>query len=94
MSRRFFTKDPDGVKPFWFDFTRWLRDGENLLTAVVTADNGITVDSYVIEDNVKVNTVLSGGTVGTRYAVQCRITTTTTPARVTDKTLYVDVIQG
>lgn len=95
MARRVFSKDPDGVKPFWFDFTRWLRTGEAIATADVTAAVGITKDSSnVIDSGTRVIVVLSGGTVGARYPIQCRVTTDSSPARVTDKTMYVDIIEG
>lgn len=56
-----------------WNWTDWLN-GETIVTAVVTADTGITVDSYSNTDTV-VTMRLSGGTIDTAYNVRCAITT-------------------
>lgn len=74
-------KDPDAVLDYKFDWADphagpWLADDEEITNYTVTVDDGLTKgnDSLNPEGNA-VTVWLSGGTVGQRYEVRCRITT-------------------
>ena len=80
-----YIKDPDAVLDYKFDwktatngrgFTDWLASGETIISGVITAEAGLTVDSYLLSDSsTSVIGWLSGGTAGDDYTVTCRITT-------------------
>jgi len=87
MSSQRFTKDPNAVLDYKFDWaastnstgnTDWLdtTNSETISSKTVTADSGLTVDSSSITDtNTSVTAWLSGGTVGQQYEVVCQIVT-------------------
>lgn len=83
-------KDPNAVLDYVFDWSGWLPEGDQILTATVTAPTGLVVDS-VITTTTKVTAWLSGGTAGSRYDVVCHITTA--DLRTEDRTLRVEVRQ-
>jgi len=62
--------------------------GEKLIT--ITADTGITVDSWT-EDDGKVTVWLSGGTAGINYKVACKITTSA--GRTDERTIWIKVVE-
>ena len=66
-------KDPDAVKNWTLNLTDWL-DGDTISSATVTADTGLTVDSYS-NTGETVTAWLSGGTVGQRYNLRFRVIT-------------------
>jgi hypothetical protein len=85
-----YTKDPDAVLDYSVDWSSWLDDAETVASHVVIASTGITVDS----DNEAAGVVtvwLSGGTVGERYTVTTRITTSA--GRTDDRSIEIWVRQ-
>ena len=85
-----FNKDPDAVLDFKFDWSGWLTGAEAISSYTIDVDTGLTVDSD--SDAAGVVTVwLSGGTVGTTYAVRCEIVTS--DSRTDERTLFVKVKQ-
>lgn len=70
-----FRKDPAAVLDYEVDWTAWLTEaGDTIDTSTWTVPDGITVDSDT--HTATVATIwLSGGTLGTAYAVTNRITT-------------------
>ena len=75
-------KDPGSLEPFGFDWTDWLVEiGEaETLTAsewtVTGPDALLTIDNEaLVTGNVQTQVVLAGGTLGVRYTVTNRITT-------------------
>jgi hypothetical protein len=98
-----FIKDPQAILDYKFDWASntngggadiddWLAAGETIASFVMTADAGITVESSSSTDtNTSVTVWLSGGQVGKTYEVACRITTTSTPARVDERTIAIEV---
>jgi hypothetical protein len=81
-----FTKDPDAVLDYRWDWSEWLETGETITSAVVTVPEGITKDSQ--DDTGETVTVwLSGGTVETGYQIICHITTS--EAREDDRSIYI-----
>ena len=91
-------KDPSAVLDYVFDWTEWLATGETIAVdsetgeklITITADTGITVDSWT-EDDGKVTVWLSGGTAGINYKVACKITTTV--GRTDERTIWIKVVE-
>ena len=91
-------KDPSAVLDYVFDWTGWLATGETIAVdsetgeklITITADTGITVDSWT-EDDGKVTVWLSGGTAGINYKVACLITTTA--GRTDERTIWIKVVE-
>ena len=81
-------KDPSAVLDYVFDWTEWLATGETITDHTITADTGITVDSWT-EDDGKVTVWLSGGTAGINYKVACLITTSA--GRTDERTIWIKV---
>ena len=81
-------KDPSAVLDYVFDWTEWLATGETIDNYTITADTGITVDSWT-EDDGKVTVWLSGGTAGINYTVACLITTSA--GRTDERTIWIKV---
>jgi hypothetical protein len=81
-------QDPQDRLDWAFDWAKWLTDGETISTATVTtAPAGLTLTSDI--GTTKVTVWVSGGTVGTRYAVTCHITTN--QGRQAERTRYIDI---
>lgn len=88
MASNVFTKDPDAVLDYKFDWSDWLTGGETISTATITEGSGITVDSDSITDtSTSVTVWLSGGTAGTMYNVACLITTSA--SRTDERTIKI-----
>lgn len=85
-----FLKDPEAVLDYVFDWTVWLEDSETIFTETVTAQTGITLDSSAVQDGTVV-CWLSGGTAGSTYRVECKITTSA--GRTDERTIRVRVIE-
>lgn len=72
----YFTKRPNAVLDYKFDWSDWLATGETISTKTVTVTTGITLDSSSITDSSTSVTVwLSGGTDKENYEVTCKIVT-------------------
>lgn len=96
-------KDPDEVLDYKFDWapltnqreggiSDWLRAGETIVSHIITADAGISIDSTAQADaNTSVVAWASGGIAGTRYLVSCRITTNQN--RTGERSIYITVLQ-
>ena len=83
-------KDPSAVLDYAFDWTEWLATGETITDHTITADTGITVDSWTESDG-KVIVWLSGGTAGINYKVTCLITTSA--GRTDPRTIWIKVVE-
>ena len=87
-----FTKDPDAVLDYRFDWSDWLETGDTIATRTITASTGITVDSSSITDSSTSVTVwLSGGTVGATYDIACLVVTSA--SRTDERTVSVRVLE-
>lgn len=69
----YFTKDPDAVLDYVWDWAAWL-DGDTITSHDVTADTGLTVETSSATTTA-VTVWLSGGTAGETYSVACTIDT-------------------
>lgn len=67
-------KDPYAQLDYSLDFSDYLPSGDTISSISVSADSGITVVSSTNTDTVA-TAVISGGTAGTIYNVEFRITT-------------------
>lgn len=72
------------------DWVDWLADGETIVTATWTVPAALT---YSSDEDTKTTTSatcwISGGVVGTRYSLVCKITTS--EGREDARTIYVTV---
>lgn len=81
-----FTKDPDDILDYSFDWSAWLATNETVLTFTALPSPGISVNST--SNSATITTVwLSGGTAGQPYTVTHRITTN--QGRQVDKTMTI-----
>jgi len=84
---RSFIKDPAAVLDYEWDWSAWLG-ADTIATHTVTAAAGLIVDSSTATGTA-VTAWLSGGSVGTSYAVACHITTA--GGRIDDRTATIAV---
>jgi len=84
-----FTKDPDAVLDYQFDWSDWLPEGDTIQDASVTATAGLTVAPYLTVSTTAVTCWLSGGTAGLDYIVTCHIETA--GGRVDERSIKVQV---
>lgn len=90
MAVSIFTKDPDAVLDYKFDWSNWLESDETISSAVVTVSSGITKNSDSITDSGSSVTVwLSGGTQEESFYVSCKIVTS--KSRTDERTMEVRV---
>ena len=73
MSLQTFSKDPDDVLDFTFDWSTWLA-GDTISSDTVTVATGLTKDSDS-NDTDSVTVWVSGGTNGQSYKVTSQIVT-------------------
>ncbi len=93
----FESKQSAEVKPYFYDYTGGLPDGESLVTAAVTVTEFATpftdVTSAMLNSSTvvspRVNIVLQAGTSGTRYKI--RYLMTTTSGYTLEGDAYIDV---
>ena len=87
-------KDPQAQLDYGFDWTDWLASsGPDTIAAFsVSTTGGLTAASVAHAAGV-VTCVVSGGSVGVAATITCSITTTGPPARVDERTIWVNVVQ-
>lgn len=85
MSNDTFTKDPNAVLDYTWDWSAWLEVGETIAAATVTVSTGMVCDSSTF-DTTTVTAWISGGTAGSGYKATCRVTTSR--GRIDDRTIY------
>ncbi len=70
-----FTKDPDAVLDYLWDWSEWLTAvGDTIDTVTFLPDTGITVESFT-HTGTSATAWISGGTAGSSYSVTCRVMT-------------------
>lgn len=102
-TRRNFPHDPDARLDYYFDWralangtgdSDWLAAGETITDFEVGADNSLTFgvgDTELINGDTAVRVWVDGVTVGVRYAVACKITTSA--GRIDERTIYIDAYE-
>ena len=88
-SRYTATKDPNSTLDYRINWSDWLGV-DTIATVAWTVPSGITQTSTT-NTTTSATIWLSGGTVGTRYNVVCRITTA--GGRIDDRTITIDCVQ-
>lgn len=83
-----FTKDPDAILDYGFDWSQWLGGGEQITSSTMFASPGINVNSSS-NTTTSATVWLSGGTAGFPYTVTNRITTN--QGRTDDRTITIRV---
>ena len=83
------TKDPQATLDYRFDWSLWLVT-DTIVSVTWTVPSGIT-QTAATNTTTTATIWLSGGSVGTKYTVACRITTTA--GRIDERSLIVSVIQ-
>lgn len=83
-----YVKDPDAVLDYQLDWSAWLPDGDTIVTSTWIVQDGIVKDSDSHTDTAA-TVWLSGGTLGTTYAVTNRISTV--EGRTDDRTIRITV---
>lgn len=86
-----FILDPEARLDYVFDWSAWLTEGETISEATVLASPaGLTVappGSPTVVTGTTVTVWLTGGVVGARYDVTCRVTTSA--GRVDDRSIRI-----
>ena len=89
MTDNVFEKDPEAVLDYQIDWENWL-DEDTIATSVWVASTGLTVDSDT-ETNTTATAIVSGGTAGSTYTLENKITTA---GGLTDETtLYIVCVE-
>ena len=85
-----FTKDPDAILDYGWDWSAWLSGGDTISASSWTVPTGLTTPAN--SRTTTTTTVwLSGGTAGAQYEVINRITTT--GGRTDDRTIVIQCEQ-
>lgn len=87
MANNAFMKDPNARLDFGVRWTDWL-DGDTIASATWTVPTGLTVHNQSHNSDTAY-VWLEGGTAGSTYPVNCRITTT--GGRIDDRTIQIIV---
>jgi hypothetical protein len=85
-----YTKDPDAVLNYLFDWSEWLAAGETIQSYVLTVATGLTLDTDS-NTTTTVTAKLSGGTAGESYSVACRISTNA--SQTDERTITINVAE-
>ena len=84
-----FTKDPEAVLDYSFDWEDWL--GSDTIDSVTwTLQSGITLDDDTNTTTMATATI-SGGTAGSTYKVECKIETTA--GLIDERSFYIKVVE-
>lgn len=82
-----FTKDPDAILDYQWDWADWLG-ADTITAATVTAPTGITLDTST-NTTTTVTAWLSGGTTDADYSVACLVETA--GGRTDERTIKIQV---
>lgn len=87
------TKDPDAKMPYTWDWSAWLtRVGSaSIASAAITVPTGITAFGAVQISGGLVSQIITGGTVGQSYRVQCKVTTN--DGLIDERSIVIDVAE-
>ena len=84
-----FIKDPNATLDYTFDWEDFLEDqSDTISSATFIVPTGLTKTNESTTDTTA-TVWLSGGTVGTKYSVVCRITTV--GGRIDDRTIEITI---
>ena len=84
-------KDPDATIDFSFNWTPWLQDvADTIATHTILTTDGLTNEGSQVNGDL-VTVFLSAGNPSKRGEVTCRISTNSSPPRIEDRTIYLDI---
>lgn len=86
MSR--YEKDPDAKLDYALDWSAWLPEGDSITVAQWTVPDGLDQSDDTI-DGTKTTVWLSGGQLGERHVVTCRVTTA--QGRIDDRSISLHI---
>lgn len=84
------TKDPDAVLDWLFDWSEWLATSETISASTMTVSPGLTLNTSTFGSTTATAWV-SGGTPGQPYTLANRITTN--QGRTDERTITIRVVQ-
>lgn len=88
-------KDPDSTVPYFFSWTSWLtREDDTISTYELALDEAPDASLEIVQHSQAFGVItvwLRGGTVGQRYLVRCRVTTT--GGRIEDASRWLTVAE-
>ena len=91
-TKKRFTKDPEAVLDYAFDWTAWLETGETISSYVLTSTSGITIDQTKSNQASGIVTAwLEDGTDQHNYDITCHIITSLD--REDERTIVIEVRQ-
>jgi hypothetical protein len=91
-------KDPDATLDYAFDWSAWLalNPGDSIASAEFIVDLTLTVVDQAF-DATTATAWISGGTKpisgANKLRVTCRITTTNTPPRIDDRSIFLKIVE-
>ena len=90
-------KDPDATLDYSFDWAAWLAAvGDSIASVEFLVDPSLTIEN-VSHDATTATAWLSGGvapaTGANTLRVTCRITTTNTPPRIDDRSVFLKIVE-
>jgi hypothetical protein len=89
--RSIIDKDPNATLDYSFDWSAWLTGvDDTIATALPVVSEDLTVEDFEVIGTV-VTIWVSGGTVGNLATLTCRITTTNSPVRIEDRSVYLKI---
>lgn len=84
-------KDSDSTVDYSFNWEPWLLDVvDGIASHDIQVTEGLANEGSSVTGSV-VTVFVSGGTNAKRAALTCRVTTSSTPPRVEDRTIYLDI---
>ena len=85
------SKDGDSTVDYSFNWTPWLADVVDSISTheILLSDGLVNQGSSVVGG--KVTVFVSGGAPSKRESITCRITTISSPPRVEDRTIFLDI---
>src|SRR4051812_35985536 len=86
-------KDPSAKLDYPFDWTRWLTPlGDTIASVVWVAEAPLIVDGVKSgNDTTHATAWVSGGTVGKKHRLTCRITTAA--GRIEDRSIFLEIVE-
>ena len=86
-----FIKDPNATLDYSFDFTAWLQQANDAIASVLAIPTGCTLARAADFTGGVVTAFVSGGVVDEDASVTFRVTTTSQPPRVDDRTVILKI---
>ena len=86
-----YEKDPDATLDYSIQWSSWLTSGDTIADAEWVIPAGLTEAAASSVTSTTATCWLSGGTVGERYVVTCRVTTA--GGRIDDRSILIRCVE-